>query len=210
MQVYATVSRTYPKTAYGLGDAGCACGVLCLSLLAACMLCGGCASTGQQATPSTTWPAPALAADREYLDLTPNTPAFRLEDMRADLVIVEVFDMYCRVCQKAARSAGSLYDLIEAGPYSDAIRMIGVGRGNSELEVDIYRKKYDLRFPLFADLNKTLSDGLCPSRIPEFIALKRNDDGVFVEVHRHIGYFSDAEEILDRILRKAKWQWEAK
>jgi hypothetical protein len=148
-------------------------------------------------------PAPDTAEEKAYLGIPGDAETFTLDQVQADILVVEVFDMYCHLCQKAAVSANALYEEIGKSPHRDRIKMIAVGKGNTPLEVGVYKRQFKAPFPMLADPEKKLDGTLEYGRVPQFIGLKRTDQGTFREVYRHTGYFTKPATILKRLLRRA-------
>lgn len=116
---------------------------------------------------------PDSAASKNYLGLK-GTDTFTIPKIKADTVIIEIFSMYCPICQAEAPVVNELHRLIEKTPsLKGKVKLIGIGAGNSAFEVEVFRKKYNILFPLFPDekfgIQKALSR---PIRTPTFIAIK--------------------------------------
>lgn len=128
------------------------------------------------------------AAAKDYLGLK-GTGTFTMPQIKADTVIIEIFSMYCPICQAEAPMVNELHQLIENTPsLKGKVKLIGIGTGNSHFEVDVFRKKYNILFPLFPDekflIQKAVSE---PIRTPTFIAIKQID-GKGLKVQRtHVG-----------------------
>lgn len=88
---------------------------------------------------------------RTYLDV-PEGP-IKLSDIGADFVLVEVFSMYCPICQHDAPGVNEMFNQVLASDKASRIRFVGVGAGNTPFEVAFYRKKFTVQFPLFEDPN---------------------------------------------------------
>lgn len=114
---------------------------------------------------------PASAEHREYLGLKASG-TFTLTDIRARVILIEIFSMYCPYCQREASNVNRLYEAVQADPVlSDAVRMLGIGVGNSAYEVDFFRSTYSIGFPLFADGDFVIHKCLGELRTPYFIGL---------------------------------------
>ncbi len=149
-----------------------------------------------------TYPAPENPAAREYLGL-PDTKTFSLSQVDADLLLIEVFSMYCPYCQRAAPKVNELYGLIARdAEMRGSVRMIGIGIGNTPYEVEIFRKRYNVPFPLLPDeesaVQKCAGEAL---RTPTFIAVKMGPKGIEQVVDVHVGAFTDAKEYFEKLKR---------
>lgn len=146
--------------------------------------------------------APEDEKHREYLGVEKNA-AFKVSDIDADLVIVEIFSMYCPHCQREAPEINKLYGKMKSsGRAKDRAKIIGIGVGNSAFEVDLFRKSYNIEFPLFPDEEFAVHKKIGSVRTPTFIGVK-NQGGKSKVVHFHVGGIGDAEEFLKSILDEA-------
>ena len=156
--------------------------------------------------PAIALPPPADADQRAYLGLAADGP-FRLTDIRARLIIVEIFSTYCPHCQREAPAVNRLYRRLQETPrYRDAVRLIGIGVGNSADEVDFFKETYDVRFPLFPDADLTVHRLLGEPRTPFFMAVRIGKAGEARLVHTHPGGFDDPAAFLRTIMGRAGLQ----
>ena len=79
--------------------------------------------------------APSQARDRTYLGLSGGDP-FKIKDLKAEVILVEVFDVYCLPCQKQAPLYKQLFGLIQSspaqGPDQDDRNRRGERRGGDQ------------------------------------------------------------------------------
>jgi len=137
---------------------------------------------------------------RSYLGLAA-TGTFEIPQIKAEVVIIEIFSMYCPYCQREAPRVNALYNLIDSQPrLRDRVKMIGIGAGNSPFEVDIFRKTYKVPFPLFEDGDFQIHKRLGEVRTPYFIGVKIERDGSQRVVYSKLGGFEKADEFLALIL----------
>ena len=147
--------------------------------------------------------APEDAAQRDYLGLK-GSDAFGLTDIKARLIIVEIFSMYCPHCQREAPKVNRLYRmLMDSDRWRQTVKLIGIGVGNSAYEVNFFRQTYDVSFPLFPDGDFVIHKALNQPRTPYFMALKSEPDGKMKIVHAYLGEFADPADFLKTILKKA-------
>ena len=96
-------------------------------------------------------PAPDAKDARLYLGIK-DAKFFTISQISSKLILIEIFSLYCPICQKQAPVINKLYRFIQQDPkLNKDIKIIGIGAGNNEKEVDVYRKKYRISFPLFSD-----------------------------------------------------------
>ncbi len=146
---------------------------------------------------------PADAGRLGYLGLSAGE-TFNLSEIEADVVIIEIFSMYCPHCQREAPRINRLHEAIEnRGPGKGRIKLIGVGAGNSTFEVDVFRKKYKVPFPLFADPDFTIHKEIGEVRTPYFFAVRTRPDGAHRVVYSKLGGFEDPGRFLDMIVKRA-------
>jgi len=74
--------------------------------------------------------------------------SFKIPQIKAKVVIIEIFSMYCPYCQKDAPGVNELYLLIENNAdIKNKIKLIGIGAGNSSYEVEVFKKTYTVPSP---------------------------------------------------------------
>jgi thiol-disulfide isomerase/thioredoxin len=147
---------------------------------------------------------PKDSIEREYLGLSGND-AFTIPQIKANVVIIEIFSMYCPHCQAEAPVVNSLYAKIENDPaLKGKIKLIGIGIGNSPFEVGIFRKKYTIPFPLFGDGDFVIHKMVGEVRTPYFIAIKINTDGSHKVVFSKLGRMEGADQFIATIAKLAE------
>lgn len=154
--------------------------------------------------PKITLPAPPDAAHRKWLGLAEEKP-FSATDIRADILIVQIYSMYCPHCQKDAPRVNELYRKITASAaLKDRVRLIGIGVGNSRFEVEFFRKSYSVLFPLFPDTDFSLHKTLGEVRTPYFIVIHLQPDQSGRVLYSKLGSIENQEKFLEMIAGKLK------
>ncbi len=147
-------------------------------------------------------PLPKSKIERKYLGVSDKKNNFTISDIKSDVVIVEIFSMYCPHCQRHAPTVNKLYDEIQKDPeLKKRIKIVGIGIGNSQYEVDFFRKKYKIQFPLIPDGEFKIYKEIGVKRTPYFIAVKRDKDGKSVVFYSKPGGFDDHKEFLKNIVK---------
>jgi peroxiredoxin len=143
---------------------------------------------------------PSERADRNYLGLSGWGSTFRIPDIKARVVIVEILSMYCPFCQKEAPLVNDLFGAIEKDPVlKGKVKLLGIGAGNSVYEVEVFRKKYGVPFPVVQDPEYSAHQVYGEVRTPYFIAVKINETGTQEVIYSKLGSFGDISAFLGMI-----------
>jgi peroxiredoxin len=142
-------------------------------------------------------------ADKNYLGLGIfGYGSFKIPDIRAQLVIVQIFSMYCPYCQRDAPHVNQLYAKIEQNPaLKGKIKIVGIGVGNTPYEVGTFKKKYSVPFPLFADADYSIHKMVGEVNTPYFIGVKMNPDGTHKVIYSVLGEMKDVDQFLATMMR---------
>jgi peroxiredoxin len=130
-----------------------------------------------------------------------NTPAGNRADYqnsKAEVVVLNFFDMYCPKCQKDAKYVNALYNTVQHQKLGSKIQFYAIGWSNSPLEAEMYRKRYNVTYPVLSDKNRTISSRFGKFRPPLLIALKKQG-GQWTEFYRTHGVRNKSGEILRNI-----------
>ena len=154
--------------------------------------------------PEITLSVPEVQIHRDYLGVTKNKKSFHIPEIKTEIVLIEIFSMYCPYCQKDAPVVNELYNKIEQdGKLKNKIKLIGIGAGNSLFEVDFFQKTYNINFPLFPDGDFSIHKIFGEVRTPYFIGVKLKKDGTHSIFYSNRGAIEDAPKFLNLILSKA-------
>ena len=150
--------------------------------------------------PEINLPIPKNSKEKEYLGLS-GTGFFKIPQIKAKGVMIKIFNLYCPICQAIASEMNEIYQNIENNPdLMGKIKIIGIGTGNSLYEVEVYRKKNNVLYPLFPDTDFSIHKALGEVGIPYFIVTKMDGEGSHEVVHTRLGEFSDTGLFLEMIL----------
>jgi peroxiredoxin len=148
---------------------------------------------------------PREGAEKAYLGVAAGSGAFKVPQIKAQAVVIEIFSMYCPYCQKEAPNVNRLHERIEGDPaLRGKIKLIGIGVGNSAFEVGVFKKKYGIPFPLFPDGDFALHKLLGEVRTPYFIGVKVLPDGSHRVIHSRLGAFEGVDQFLAEVVRAAE------
>ena len=153
--------------------------------------------------PEITLFAPKAPNHQEYLGVS-GSGSFKIPDIKADVVIVEIFGVTCSHCLKAAPSLNKLYEDIENSPVAKGrVKLIGIGAGNDIYEVHYFRKKHKIEFPLFDDEDYAIHEQIGEPGTPYFICVRIDDDGTNRVFYTQAGGFKRSADFLDKVLKES-------
>lgn len=141
-------------------------------------------------------------SDRTYLGLT-ETERFRLSDIAAEYLLIEVFSMYCPLCQRDAPTVNVWFEEIAAEGNNGKIKLIGIGAGNTPFEVEFFRKKFNVPFPLIPDEDYFMHKALGNVGTPYFVLVKNSGPNNLEIMYAREGAVDNEATMLRDILSKA-------
>jgi peroxiredoxin len=150
---------------------------------------------------------PADDGDKAYIALPGEKlyfgrGVFKVPQVGAQVVILQVFSMYCPHCQDDAPNVNALFRLISNNPATKGkIKILGVGVGNNLYEVSLFKKRYQIPFPLFPDADFSIHKKLGEVRTPYFVVIRIKPDGSHRVVYSRLASFGDPEQFLASVIK---------
>ena len=80
------------------------------------------------------------------------------------------------------------------------MKIIGIGIGDTPADVQYFKKKYKVPFPLFPDEDMSIHTALGKPRAPYFIAVKIDKGGSSQVFYSKLGAFGKPDKFLARML----------
>ena len=148
------------------------------------------------------YPAEDLVRWR-YLGLPPDQKVVPLSDARADLLVMELLNIYCFACQSQALAFNHVFELIEKKPeLKGRIKIVGFAVGNTGEEAEDFRKEYGLKFPVIADVDRHAPQLLGPDVLPPFsLYIRRDGAGKLTKVMAtQVGVVEDPQILFDHLI----------
>ena len=148
-------------------------------------------------------PIPTSDGEKNYLGLSGNGN-FKIGQINGQVLIIEVYSFYCPHCQRMAAQVNDLYSEIQKrSDLKGKIKMIGIGASNSAYEVEQYRERYHVPFPLFPDKELEIAAKLCVKGTPTFIGVKMDGKGLPERFYFGEGGFLDTQKFLAEIVQSS-------
>ena len=171
-----------------------------VSLLAGLILFMDISYGAEQVSPGATLPQFTLSAPddpeiQQYLGLK-NLKSFTFSQIPAKFLLIEFFSLYCPICHKQAPAANKMYKVVRQDPeLNKDIKMIGIGTGNTQREIEAFKTNLRVPFPLFTDLDFKIHKKIGEPRTP-FTILTTNKGKVLLI---HSGVVEDTDEFIGKI-----------
>jgi peroxiredoxin len=175
--------------------------VVCILLSMSCSL----VYAGMGIAPGSTLPEfkiemPTLPEMSAYLGIK-GGGAFSLSQIPADLIVVEFFSIFCPKCHQNAPIANQLYRSIKKDKeLSKNIKMIGIGLASKSKEIAVYKEKFKVEFPLFADPQKKAKTKSKVKRVPLTILIDKSGKVLM----SHLGVIKNLDAFLGKIRKHHK------
>lgn len=117
---------------------------------------------------------------------------------KADVVVLSFFDMYCPLCQKEAKYVKQIHASTLQRGQGSKINFYAIGWNNTPLESEMYRKKFNVTYPVIPDKSLTIAHRFSSVKPPLLIAL-RKEGGQWKEFYRTKQTRGQAETIYSKI-----------
>jgi len=125
--------------------------------------------------------------EQAYLGI-PQKKSFSFKEIRGNLILIEFISTYCVSCQRQAPIFNELYISIEKDPRLKVkVKMIGVAAGNNLHEVEIYKKQYNIPYPILSDPKFDAHTAVGSPRTPFTIWTRKDAQGRGIVVSTHLG-----------------------
>jgi thiol-disulfide isomerase/thioredoxin len=125
--------------------------------------------------------------EQTYL-VIPQKKTFSFKEIRGNLILIEFISIYCVSCQRQAPIFNELYSSIENDPgLKGKVKMIGVAAGNNLNEVGIYKKTYQVPYPILGDPRFDAHTAVGSPRTPFSIWVRKDTQGKCIVVSTHLG-----------------------
>lgn len=131
--------------------------------------------------------------------VTPTGPVADYRDSKAEVVVLNFFDMYCHSCQTMAPHARKLHQMVQQKGLGARVDFYAIGWGNTPLESEQYRQRYKVSYPVVPDRSLTIAKRFGNFRPPLMIVLESRG-GRWVEKDRIEDLRGDKEALLARII----------
>lgn len=173
--------------------------IIAAALLLATLLAPATATAGQL-FPDSRVEATLSNGHTAYLGLADGTSSFRFSDVKAEYLLINVYSLYCSPCQRDAQAFNEMYEKTRAMGLDGRIKFIGLAAGNTIREMEFWRKRYDVQFPLIPDEDYELHSLLGNVGTPFFVLARVVGPGNLEILFSREGAFEDEDAFFATIL----------
>ncbi|MBU1230535.1 MAG: TlpA family protein disulfide reductase [Proteobacteria bacterium] len=147
-----------------------------------------------QTLPALSLKAPSFAQDAQELGVA-GKKTFRLKDLKAKVIVLEVIGVYCAECAKQVRAFNALYARLARRIQAGEVLMLGLAAGGTDMEVQSLRQNGIYKYPLVADEHYKNHKLLHEPKTPFTMLVTPAGKVLFA----HLGVDEDVEAMLARI-----------
>ena len=137
--------------------------------------------------------APPIDKDRQTLGLGAGT--FKLKDIQAQLLIVEIIGVYCPLCHQQAPLFNKLVERIEKKNLSGKVKLLAVAAGGNPIEIEHLRTNGVYEYPIAPDESFEVHKLLGQPRTPFTLILDQS--GKILDAH--LGVIEDVDAYFEQI-----------
>jgi hypothetical protein len=137
----------------------------------------------------------------EVLKLPAAQKTISLNDLKADIVVVEMLNVHCHTCQLQMPVFNKLWDAIQADKVlKSKVAMIGITVGNNAEEIVAFHQEFQPRYPILADPFKAVYNSLSdPKGTPQTYLIRRDTGQKWFILYHHRGAVDSHDIYLEKI-----------
>ena len=121
---------------------------------------------------------------------------FSWQEISSKLIIMEFFSVFCTKCYKNVPIHNKLFKIINNDKKLDKdIKMLGVGLMSTPEQVDVFQKKFNVQYPLFADINNKITMKTNINAFPQTVVIDKNGKVIM----SHPGVMKDLDSFLEQL-----------
>jgi peroxiredoxin len=155
-----------------------------------------CADLGEKESPvQFAFPSPDSAQTQTYLGLDEMKP-FKVSDIRAKIVVIEIMSGLCRACQANAPIMNDIYKTIQADSGLADVKVIAIAIADDKTSVETFKKQFNTPFPILLDENREIMRAMSVKDAPTTMVVSTEDAKV---LFTHAGVIPDADAFVKQV-----------
>ena len=125
--------------------------------------------------------------ERTYLTLK-DKKSFLLEEIKAQVLLIEYLSTTCMHCISSIPILNETYQRIEQDAHlKGKIKIVGIGVGNTPMEVEAFRKHYGIPHPIVTDTDFQAHKAVGEPRVPFIVAARKDRQGNWIVDTAEVG-----------------------
>jgi peroxiredoxin len=155
-----------------------------------------CADLGERESPAKfTLPPPDSGQTQTYLGLD-SMKQFKVSDIRAKIVVIEVMNSLCRACQANSPIMNEVYKTIQADSDLTDVKVIAIAIADDKTSVETFKKQFKTPFPILADEKSEIMRSMSLRDTPTTIVVSTEDAKV---LFTQVGVIPDADAFVKEV-----------
>jgi predicted transcriptional regulator len=142
-----------------------------------------------------TLPPPDSAQTQKYLGLDA-MKRFKVTDIRAKIVVIEVISGLCRACQINAPVMNEIYKTIQADSGLADVKVIAIAIADDKASMETFKKQFKAIFPILLDENREIMRSKSIKATPITIVVSTEDARVLFS---QPGVIPDADAFVKQV-----------
>jgi peroxiredoxin len=135
------------------------------------------------------------AQTQTYLGLDDMKP-FKVSDIRAKIVVIELMSARCPHCQANAPIMNDIYKTIQADPGLADVKVIAIAIADDKAGVETFKKQFKTPFPILLDENREITRSMGVKATPTTMVVSTEDAKV---LFTHAGEIPDADGFVKQV-----------
>lgn len=126
---------------------------------------------------------------------------FNWSDIQAKLIVIEFFSVFCPKCHKNTPTLNRLYKIIKDDKQlGKDIKMIAVALLDQPNQVGVFREKFKVAYPLFADPQQEITHTTRINMVPLTVVVDKEGKVIM----NHAGVIEDLDAFLGELRKHYK------
>ncbi len=145
-------------------------------------------------------------ADRKYLGIKQGgflffgSPEFSVQDIDAEVIVVEFFNCYCTSCQAQAPILNKVYaKIVEDKNLAQRVKFIGIGAGNNMREIARFKQEKEVPFPIIPDQDFSLYEAIGDPGGTPFTLIVKKSAAEAIVASAHMGLEKESDVVFKKI-----------
>ena len=149
--------------------------------------------------PKTSFPNLFTSEEKKYLGIGVKK-TFSTDEIQSDLVIIKFLNTNCTYCIRLLPTFKEIYRLVEDDQSLKAkIRMIGIGAGDTLMELKELKKNHPVPYPVVADTDFKAHKAVGEPRVPFIVVARKDIQNQWVVATVNVGLIFSAEHFVGEL-----------